>query len=56
MKNSNLSKVRAVRAGLRMHDLATCQQMAAFAVDAPTPEEGRNNVLKLVAPAMQALL
>lgn len=50
------SKVRAVRAGLRMHDLATCQQMAAFAVDAPTPEEGRNNVLKLVAPAMQALL
>lgn len=50
------SKVRAVRAALRMHDLATCQQMAAYAVDAPTPEEGRANVLKLVAPAMLALI
>mgnify|MGYP007088237129 FL=1 len=39
-----------------MHDLATCQQMAAFAVDAPNAKEGRENVLKLVAPAMLDLL
>jgi len=50
------SKVNAVRAALRMHDLATCQQMAAFAVDAPNAKEGRENVLKLVAPAMLDLL
>lgn len=50
------TKVNAVRAALRLHDLATCQQMAAFAVDAPNAEEGRNNVLKLVAPTMLALL
>ena len=50
------SKVNAVRAALRMHDLATCQQMAAYAVDAPSAKEGRENVLKLVAPAMLDLL
>ncbi|QWW18855.1 phosphoenolpyruvate--protein phosphotransferase [Schaalia sp. 19OD2882] len=50
------SKVNAVRAALRMHDLATCQQMAAYAVDAPTAEQGRENVLKLVSPAMLALV
>jgi len=50
------SKVNAVRAALRMHDLATCQQMAAFAVDAPNAKEGRENVLKLVAPSMLDLL
>ena len=50
------SKVNAVRAALRMHDLATCQQMAAYAVDAPNAKEGRDNVLKLVAPAMLDLL
>ncbi len=50
------SKVNAVRAALRLHDLATCQQMAAFAVDAPTAEEGRNNVLKLVSPTMLSLI
>ena len=50
------SKVNAVRAALRMHDLATCQQMAAFAVDAPNAKDGRENVLKLVAPAMLDLL
>ena len=50
------SKVNAVRAALRMHDLATCQQMAAFAADAPNAKEGRENVLKLVAPAMLDLL
>ncbi len=37
------SKVNAVRAALRMHDLATCQQMAAFAVDAPNAKEGRRS-------------
>lgn len=50
------SKVNAVRAALRLHDRATCQQMAAFAVDAPTAEEGRNNVLKLVSPTMLSLI
>ena len=50
------SKVNAVRAALRMHDLATCQQMAAYAVDAPSAKEGRENVVKLVAPAMLDLL
>ena len=50
------SKVKSVRAALRMHDLATCQQMAAYAVDAPNAKEGRENVLKLVAPAMLDLL
>ncbi|MCM3899263.1 MULTISPECIES: phosphoenolpyruvate--protein phosphotransferase [Actinomycetes] len=50
------TKVNAVRAALRMHDLATCQQMAAFAVDAPNAKEGRENVMKLVAPAMLDLL
>ena len=50
------TKVNAVRAALRLHDLATCQQMAAYALDAPTAEEGRNNVLKLVSPTMLALL
>lgn len=50
------SKVNAVRAALRLHDLATCQQMAAFAVDAPTAEEGRANVLKLVSPTMLSLI
>lgn len=50
------SKVNAVRAALRLHDLATCQQMAAYAVDAPTAEEGRNNVLKLVSPTMLSLI
>ncbi len=50
------SKVNAVRAALRLHDLATCQQMAAYAVDAPTAEEGRKNVLKLVSPTMLSLI
>lgn len=50
------SKVRAVRAALRLHDLATCQQMAAYAVDAPTAAEGRENVLKLVSPTMLSLI
>ena len=50
------SKVKSVRAALRMHDLATCQQMAAYAVDAPSAQEGRENVVKLVAPAMLDLL
>ena len=50
------SKVNAVRAALRMHDLATCQQMAAFAVDAPSAKEGRENVLTLVAPALLDLV
>ncbi|MDO4259877.1 MAG: phosphoenolpyruvate--protein phosphotransferase [Actinomycetaceae bacterium] len=50
------SKVNAVRAALRLHDWATCQQMAAFAVDAPSAADGRNAVLKLVSPNMLDLL
>lgn len=50
------SKVNAVRAALRLHDLATCQQMAAYAVDAPSAKDAREAVLKLVSPTMLALL
>ncbi|WP_022869096.1 phosphoenolpyruvate--protein phosphotransferase [Schaalia vaccimaxillae] len=50
------AKVNAVRAALRMHDLATCQQMAAFAVDAPSAEDAREAVLKLVNPTMLDLV
>lgn len=50
------SKVNAVRAALRLHDLATCQQMGAFAVDAPSAAKGREAVLKLVSPTMLDLI
>lgn len=50
------SKVGTVRAALRLHDLATCQQMAAFAVDAPTAAEAKAAVERLIAPALLDLL
>ena len=50
------SKVNAVRAALRLHDLATCQQMGAFAADAPSAAKGREAVLKLVSPTMLDLI
>lgn len=50
------TKVNAVRAALRMHDYATCQQMAAYAVDAETAEDARTAVLQLVAPPLLDLL
>ena len=43
-------------AALRLHDLATCQQMGAFAADAPSAAKGREAVLKLVSPTMLDLI
>lgn len=50
------SKVATVRAALRLHDYSTCQQMAAFAVDAPTATDAKVAVETLVAPALRDLL
>ncbi|MBW3086141.1 Phosphoenolpyruvate-protein phosphotransferase [Austwickia sp. TVS 96-490-7B] len=49
-------KVSAVRASLRLHDLATCQQMAAYAVAARTAKDARNAVQALVHPQLLDLL
>ena len=51
-----VSKVPAVRAALRMHDRATCQQMAAYALDAVTAADAKAAVRALVNPAVEALL
>lgn len=48
-------KVPAVRAALRLHDRATCQQMAAYAVDAPSAEDARAAVEALAHPLMKDL-
>ncbi|WP_124054112.1 phosphoenolpyruvate--protein phosphotransferase [Arcanobacterium ihumii] len=50
------NKVNAVRTALRLHDLATCQQMAAYAVDADDPENARAAVLALTSPGLKDLL
>ncbi|WP_341727930.1 phosphoenolpyruvate--protein phosphotransferase [Brooklawnia sp.] len=50
------SKVATVRAALRLHDFSVCQQMAAFAVDAPTAADARTAVEKLIEPALLDLL
>ncbi|MFC5370559.1 phosphoenolpyruvate--protein phosphotransferase [Arcanobacterium bovis] len=50
------NKVNAVRTALRLHDLATCQQMAAYAVDADDPENARAAVLELTSPGLKDLL
>ncbi|ALA67701.1 phosphoenolpyruvate--protein phosphotransferase [Corynebacterium lactis] len=49
-------KVPAVRAALRMHDRTTCQQMAAYAVDAATAEDARAAVENLANPKIKDLL
>ncbi|HMR47737.1 MAG TPA: phosphoenolpyruvate--protein phosphotransferase [Arachnia sp.] len=50
------TKVNAVRAALRLHDLTTCQQMAAYAVAAPTAADAKAAVLQLVDPTLLDLL
>lgn len=49
-------KVNAVRAALRMHDMSTCQQMAAYALDSWTAEDAREASLKVADPVMKDLL
>lgn len=49
-------RVNAVRAALRLHDMATCQQMAAYAVDARTASDARAAVVALVEPLFMDLL
>lgn len=51
-----VKKVPAVRAALRLHDRATCQQMAAYAVDAVTAADAKAAVTALVNPKAKALL
>lgn len=50
------SKVPAVRASLRLHDRATCQQMAAYAVDAATAKDARAAVENIAHPRLRDLL
>lgn len=50
------NKVTAVRAALRLHDLSTCQQMAAYAVDAQTSADARSAVESLAHPTLKDLL
>lgn len=50
------SKVAAVRASLRMHDRATCQQMAAYAVDACTAKDARAAVENIAHPRLKDLM
>ena len=50
------TKVNAVRAALRMHDFGTCQQMAAYAVAAPTAADAKAAVIKLADPLLLDLL
>jgi len=49
-------KVNAVRAALRLHDMSTCQQMAAYALDSWTAEDAREAALKVADPVMKDLL
>lgn len=50
------TKVNAVRAALHMHDLSTCQQMAAYALDARTAKDARAAVTALADPQLLDLL
>lgn len=50
------SKVDAVRASLKLHDLSACQQMAAYALDAPTAQDARAAVEALVHPDVKFLM
>ena len=50
------TKVNAVRAALHMHDLSTCQQMAAYALDARTAKDARAAVIALADPQLLDLL
>lgn len=50
------TKVNAVRAALRLHDFGTCQQMAAYAVAAPTAADAKAAVIRLADPTLLDLL
>ena len=50
------NKVPVVRAALRLHDLSTCQQMAAFAVDARSAEDAKTVVRSLAHPTLVDLI
>ncbi|WIM67355.1 phosphoenolpyruvate--protein phosphotransferase [Corynebacterium breve] len=50
------SKVNAVRAALRVHDLSTCQQIAAYAIDSWTADEAREAALRVADPMLRDLL
>ncbi|EPD69217.1 phosphoenolpyruvate-protein phosphotransferase [Corynebacterium pyruviciproducens ATCC BAA-1742] len=49
-------KVNAVRAALRLHDMSTCQQMAAYAIDSWTAVDAREAALNVADPIMKDLL
>lgn len=49
-------RVPAVRAALRLHDYATCQQMAAYAVAARTATAAKEAVMGIVHPNLLDLL
>lgn len=49
-------KVNAVRAALRLHDLSTCQQMAAYALDARSAADARAAVIAIADPTLLDLL
>ena len=49
-------KVTAVRAALRLHDLATCERMAEVALEARTAAEAREAVIALADPTLLDLL
>jgi len=50
------SRVPAVRAALRLHDLDTCRRMAAAAVSARTATDGHEAVLAMADPALMDLI
>lgn len=50
------SKIPAVRAALRMHDLETCQEMATRALAARTADDARAAALAAAAPGLRDLL
>lgn len=50
------SKVSAVRAALSLHDLSTCQEIAARALAATTADEAREAALSLADPVIADLL
>lgn len=49
-------KVNTVRAALRLHDYATCQQMAAYALAARTAKDARAAVQAIAHPTLLDLL
>ena len=50
------TKVKAVRAALKLHDLDTCKKMADIAVNAHTAAEAREAVLAVADPILSDLI